>query len=105
MTPKIRIPELKLNVLCKAGFFYMIQKITNKIMGSQHEKDLKTMLPLLYKINQLENWAAELAPNDFPKKTAEFRARYQEGEALDKMLPEAFAMVREAARRVLGERH
>ncbi|MDZ7795144.1 MAG: preprotein translocase subunit SecA [Spirochaetia bacterium] len=83
----------------------MIQKITNKIMGSQHEKDLKTMLPMLYQINQLENWAAELSPNDFPKKTAEFRVRYQEGEALDKMLPEAFAMVREAARRVLGERH
>ncbi|MCF7913635.1 MAG: preprotein translocase subunit SecA [Spirochaetaceae bacterium] len=83
----------------------MIQKITNKIMGSQHEKDLKAMLPLLYQVNQLENWAAELTPNDFPKKTAEFRARYQEGEALDKMLPEAFAMVREAARRVLGERH
>src|SRR6056297_202708 len=83
----------------------MIQKIANKMMGSQHEKDLKTILPLLHKINEMENWAMGLSSNDFPKKTAELRSRYREGEALDNMLPEAFAMVREAARRVLGERH
>ncbi len=82
----------------------MIQKIANKMMGSQHEKDLKTILPLLHKINEMENWAMGLSSNDFPKKTAELRSRYREGEALDNMLPEAFAMVREAARRVLGER-
>jgi preprotein translocase subunit SecA len=83
----------------------MIQKIAHKIMGSQHERDLKALLPLLHEINQLENWAMGLSPNDFPKKTSEFRARFKDGEPLDKMLPEAFAMVREAARRVLGERH
>ena len=83
----------------------MIQKIAHKVMGSQHERDLKAILPLLHRINELEDWAMGLAPNDFPQKTAEFRSRFENGEALDKMLPEAFAMVREAARRVLGERH
>ncbi|MFW6208221.1 MAG: preprotein translocase subunit SecA, partial [Spirochaetota bacterium] len=83
----------------------MIQKIAHKIMGSQHERDLKALLPLLHQINQLEDWAMGLSPNDFPEKTAEFRSRFEGGEPLDKILPEAYAMVREAARRVLGERH
>ena len=83
----------------------MIQKIAHKIMGSQHERDLKALLPLLHQINQLEDWAMGLSPNDFPKKTAEFRSRFEDGEPLDNLLPEAYAMVREAARRVLGERH
>jgi len=83
----------------------MIQNISKKIMGSQSDRDLKDLLPVLHRINSLENWAIALSPNDFPKKTAEFRTRCQEGEPLDDILPEAFAMVREAARRVLGERH
>ena len=83
----------------------MIQKIAHKIMGSQHERDLKALLPLLHQVNQLEDWAMGLGPNDFPKKTAEFRTRFEDGEPLDNILPEAYAMVREAARRVLGERH
>ncbi|MGC9312100.1 MAG: preprotein translocase subunit SecA, partial [Sediminispirochaetaceae bacterium] len=83
----------------------MIQKISKKIMGSQSDRDLKNLLPILHDINSLESWAIELGPNEFPKKTAEFRARYRDGESLDDILPEAFALVREAARRMLGERH
>ena len=83
----------------------MIQKISKKIMGSQSDRDLKILLPILHEINSLESWAIELQPNEFPKKTAEFRTRYKEGESLDTLLPEAFALVREAARRMLGERH
>jgi preprotein translocase subunit SecA len=83
----------------------MLQTITKKISGSQHEKDLKSLLPLLHSINLNENWAMSLDAEDFPRKTAEFRERYANGETLDEFLPEAFALVREAARRTLGERH
>jgi len=74
-------------------------------MGTQSDRDLKQLLPILHDINSLENWAIALSANEFPQKTAEFRQRYRDGESLDQMLPEAFALLREAARRVLGERH
>lgn len=82
--------------------------ITDKIIrfffGSQHERDIKALLPLLRKINEKEQWALCLEAGEFKTKTAEFRSRYQNGEDLDSFLPEAFALAREAARRVLGER-
>jgi preprotein translocase subunit SecA len=83
----------------------MIKAITNKITGSQREKDLKELLPLVQKINALEAWAAGLSAEAFWEKTEEFRSRHAGGESLDDLLPEAFALVREAAKRTLGERH
>ena len=74
------------------------------LFGSQHEKDLKKLLPIVSEINGLEKWAMSLPAEEFPKKTDEFRTRVQEGESLDIILPEAFALAREAARRTLGER-
>ena len=62
------------------------------------------MLPRLHAVNDREAWAMSLKPEDFPVKTAELKARIAAGEALDSALPEAFALAREAARRVLGER-
>lgn len=62
------------------------------------------MLPVLHRINEKEAWALSLAEEDFPKQTEEFRKRYKAGESLDSFLPEAFALAREAARRILGER-
>ena len=74
------------------------------IFGSQHERDIKALLPLLRQINEKEQWAVSLKESDFQAKTNEFKTRYQAGEPLDAFLPEAFALAREAARRVLGER-
>jgi preprotein translocase subunit SecA len=82
----------------------MLEKVMNALFGSQHERDLKALLPLLYEVNRKEAWAASLKPADFPRKTEEYRRRIAEGEALDLLLPECFALAREAARRVLDQR-
>ncbi len=83
----------------------MLEKAITSIFGSKHEKDLKQLLPLLHRINEKEAWAAALPEERFREMTETFRERYRNGETLDSLLPEAFALVREAARRTLGERH
>lgn len=82
----------------------MIEKLFNALLGSKFEKDLKQLLPLLREINLLEADMLKLHPDDFKAKTAEFKQRLCGNETIDDILPEAFALVREAARRVLGER-
>jgi preprotein translocase subunit SecA len=82
----------------------MFEKIVKALFGSQHERDLKALLPILHAVNEKEAWAAALPPEEYPKMTALFRERYANGESLDALLPEAFALAREAARRNLGER-
>ena len=82
----------------------MIEKIIKALFGSQHERDLKALLPILHSVNEKEAWAASLPAEEFPKQTVILRERYKNGESLDKLLPEAFALAREAARRNLGER-
>ncbi|MDR3249000.1 MAG: preprotein translocase subunit SecA, partial [Treponema sp.] len=82
----------------------MLEKFVKALFGSQHERDLKKLLPLLHSVNEKEAWAAALGPEEFPKLTAQFRERHAAGETLDDLLPEAFALAREAARRCLGER-
>ncbi|MDR1178858.1 MAG: preprotein translocase subunit SecA [Spirochaetaceae bacterium] len=82
----------------------MFNKIVKALFGSQHERDLKTLLPILHAVNEKESWALSLADEDFGRLTAGFRERAAGGESLDAILPEAFALAREAARRKLGER-
>ncbi|MFP3043021.1 preprotein translocase subunit SecA [Treponema primitia] len=82
----------------------MFEKIVKALFGSQHERDLKALLPILHSVNEKEAWAAALPAEEYPKMTSLFRERYAKGESLDAMLPEAFALAREAARRNLGER-
>lgn len=82
----------------------MIEKAINLIFGSKHERDLKELLPLLHKVNEKETWAMALKAEDFPRLTKEFKERINGKETLDDILPEAFALAREAARRTLGER-
>jgi len=82
----------------------MAENILTKILGSQRERDLKAIAPLVRRINELEPDMLVLQEDQFPEKTAQFRQRYQKGESLDDLLPETFALVREAARRTLGER-
>ncbi len=82
----------------------MIQKAMNTLFGSQHERDLKLLLPILHRVNEREAWAMGLSAEDFPRETERLKERHGRGESLDALLPEAYAMVREAARRTLGER-
>jgi preprotein translocase subunit SecA len=74
------------------------------LFGSKRERDVKILLPLLHAVNAQEAWAMSLKAEEFPLKTAELKARLAAGAALDDIVPEAFALAREAARRVLGER-
>ena len=82
----------------------MAENILTKILGSQRERDLKVLAPLVRRINKLEPDMLVLKEEQFREKTAEYRQRCQQGESLDDLLPETFALVREAARRTLGER-
>ena len=76
-----------------------------KMFGNESSRYLKKVLPLVKQINDLESELQNLSDDQFPLKTAELKARYSAGETLDELLPEAFALTREAARRTRGERH
>jgi preprotein translocase subunit SecA len=82
----------------------MLDTILTFFLGSQHERDLKELVPIVQKINLLEPEVMAYKDADFLLRTTEFRRRIAEGETLDSILPEAYALVREAARRKLGER-
>ena len=79
--------------------------ILGKIFGDQNTKDLKPFLALVPKINALEASISALSHGDLKAKTGEFKGRLLKGESLDNLLPEAFAVVREAAKRTLNQRH
>ena len=83
----------------------MIQNILTRIFGSRNERLLKSYRKSVEQINALEPRIMALSDEQLAGKTAEFRQRVADGEAVDALLPEAFAVCREAARRVLGMRH
>ncbi len=83
----------------------MFGKVIKGIFGSKNERTLKDMAPLVDRINQLEPDFQALSDEQLQAKTQEFKVRLSKGEALDDLLPEAFATVREASVRVLGMRH
>lgn len=83
----------------------MLGTIIKNIFGSKNERELKRLSPLVEKINTLEPAFQELSDAELRAKTGEFKERLSRGEALDDLLPEAFAAVREASVRVLGMRH
>lgn len=81
-----------------------LQKIAKKIFGTQNERELKSIYPIVHQINQLESRIKPLSNAELQGKTAEFKQRLANGETLDQLLPEAFAVVREAAWRVIRQR-
>lgn len=83
----------------------MIGKLIKAVFGSKNERELKRMNKVVVRINALEPDMQKLSDEQLKAKTNEFRERFQKGETLDQLLPEAFATVREAGRRVLGMRH
>ena len=83
----------------------MLQKVLKKIFGTQTERDLKRLQPTVAAINELEAGLRPISDTDLRERTATLRQRVDQGESLDELLPEAFAVVREAGRRVLEMRH
>lgn len=82
----------------------LLDKILTGIFGSKNDRDVKNLLPIVAAINAKEEWAKSLSAEDFPKQTKIFKEQLASGKTLDDILPEAFALAREAAFRVLGER-
>ena len=79
--------------------------IVKKIFGTENDRKLKKLRPLIAKINGLEPQFSALTDEQLRGKTDEYKSRLEKGETLDDLLPEAFATVREAAKRTLGQRH
>ena len=79
--------------------------LISKIFGTYSEREVKRVMPLVNKINGLEPEIQKLTDTELKAKTIEFKERLNKGETLEDLLPEAFAVVREASKRVLGMRH
>lgn len=85
--------------------FKMLNKLLKTLFGSKNDRELKRMGKTVIKINALEPQLQALSDEQLKAKTQEYRERYAKGETLDDLLPEAFATVREASRRVMNMRH
>src|SRR5713226_7781270 len=83
----------------------MIQTLLAKVVGTQNERELKRLRPLVGDVGALEPATQSLGDEQLRAKTAEFRQRIAQGETTDQLLPEVFAVVREAGRRTLNMRH
>ncbi|EPW6724324.1 preprotein translocase subunit SecA [Vibrio parahaemolyticus] len=83
----------------------MITKLLTKVIGSRNDRTLRRLRKIVKEINNYEPIFEALSDEELKAKTVEFRERLEQGETLDKLLPEAFATVREASKRVYGMRH
>jgi preprotein translocase subunit SecA len=83
----------------------MFGSLIKKVVGSKNDREMKRIKPLIQRVNALESSVTSLSDDQLRARTFEFKARIEKGESLDDVLPEAFALVREAAKRTLGERH
>src|SRR4030081_3627464 len=83
----------------------MLDTLLAKVVGTQNDRELKRLRPIVAEVNAFEPAITALPDEQLRGKTAEFKQRLANGETLDDLLPEAFAVVREAGRRVLSMRH
>jgi preprotein translocase subunit SecA len=83
----------------------MFNNLTSKFFGSSNDRQIKKYNPLVHKINELEDIFIKLSDHELKLKTIDFKEKLSNGETLDNILPEAFATVREAAKRTLSQRH
>jgi len=83
----------------------MINKILTTIFGSRNDREMKRLAPKVVQVNSFEPALQALTDEQLKGKTAEFKERLAKGETLDDLLPEAFAVVREASKRCMGMRH
>ena len=83
----------------------MISKLLTQIFGSRNQRLIRHYQRSVGRINALEQQTSTLSDAELAARTGELRRRHQEGETLEQLMPEAFAVVREAAKRTLGMRH
>jgi preprotein translocase subunit SecA len=83
----------------------LLNTVLTKVIGTKNERELKRIAPIISQINELEPSIERLSDDELRAKTSELRQRLGAGQTLDELLPEAFAVVREAGRRVLSMRH
>jgi len=83
----------------------MLTFFISKIFGTRNDRYLKSLQPNIQKINDLEPTMQALSDSDFAPTIASYKKRHEEGESLNKLLPETFALVREVSKRILGMRH
>ena len=83
----------------------MLIKLLTKVFGSRNDRTLRRMRKAVAVINGMEPAMEKLSDDELKAKTVEFRARLEKGETLESLIPEAFAVVREASKRVFGMRH
>jgi len=83
----------------------MLDTIVRRIVGSKNDREIKKIQPVVEQINALEPRISSLTDEQLQTKTAEFRQRFENGESLEEILPEGFAVVRETGKRILNMRH
>ncbi len=83
----------------------MLDSVKKILFGDYSAKEIKRIMPIVEKIESLDDEMSKLSDDELKGKTDEFKKRYSDGESLDSILPEAFAVVREAGKRVLGMKH
>ncbi len=83
----------------------MIGKVLTKVFGTKHDREIKKIRPIVQQINALEPEIERLTDDELKAKTPYFKEKIERGASLDELLPEAFAVVRETSKRVLGMRH
>src|SRR6201982_3151952 len=83
----------------------MLDTLLAKVVGTQNDRELKRLRPIVAEVNDFEPAIKAMSDAPLPPKAARCRHRFKNGETLDDLMPEAFAVVREAGRRVLNMRH
>ena len=83
----------------------MLDTLVKRFVGSRNDREIKKIQPLVSKINDLEPQTSRLSDEQLQARTADFKQRFENGESLDELLPDVFAVVRETGKRVLNMRH
>src|SRR6267378_2704263 len=83
----------------------MLDALVKKFVGSRNDREIKKIQPLVTQINALESQVSSLTDSQLQARTAEFKQRFENGASLEELLPDVFAVVREAGKRILNMRH
>ena len=102
MAPKSAIRNPQSEIMLNSS---MLDTIVRRIVGSKNDREIKKIQPVVEQINALEPRISSLTDEQLQTKTAEFRQRFENGESLEEILPEGFAVVRETGKRILNMRH
>ena len=102
MAPKSAIRNPQSEIMLNSS---MLDTIVRRIVGSKNDREIKKIQPVVEQVNALEPRISSLSDEQLQTKTAEFRQRLENGESLEEILPEGFAVVRETGKRILNMRH